>query len=317
MEKRILGNSDLKVTPISFGTWEIGGEPFFKDQDEEKSLAILKEAVNNGMTSIDTAPVYGFGVAEKRVGKAIKNIREKIFISTKCGLRWSEEKKESIHTNASKKSIIEEIDLSLKRLDSDYIDLYLIHWPDKDTGTPIGESIETLEKLKSSGKIKSFGVSNFNIGQIKEAMRYGKLSAIQNQYSLIKPALEELLVPFAIQNSLGIQIYSPLERGILTDMSIDELKGKEESAVDWILKGVNEKKLDAREKLKNISKKYDVPFATFIIACTLKRPGMTTLLVGTKKIEHLLEAIKGVDLNISSEDLSSVDSIVAYLKENK
>jgi len=313
MEKRIFGNTNMLVTPICFGTWEIGGFPFFKNQEEQDSIEIIKEALQFEINFIDTAPVYGFGHAEKLVGKAIQGKRDKLFISTKCGLRWKEEKQESIYTNASRESILEEIDLSLKRLNCDYIDLYLIHWPDKDTQTPIGESIEVLEKLKAIGKIKYYGVSNFNVGQLKEAARYGTLSGIQNQYSLVKPGIENTVLPYAVEHSLGVQIYSPLERGVLTDKSMIELKEKKEPAVDWILNGINEKKLKGREALKIISVRYNVPLATFIIACTMKRSGISTLIVGTQKKDHLYEASKGAKLEISQEDLKEVDKIISSL----
>jgi aryl-alcohol dehydrogenase-like predicted oxidoreductase len=190
LQNRQFGKTDLVVTPVCFGSWEIGGFPFYTDSDEKSSVDLIKSAYDLGVNFFDTAPVYGFGHAEELLGKAVKDFRQDVVISTKCDLRWKEKDLKSIYTDASSSSILEEIDLSLKRLRTDYIDMYMLHWPDKDTATPIGESIETLESLKKSGKIRFYGLSNFNVGQVKEASRYGDISFLQNEYSLINPGPE-------------------------------------------------------------------------------------------------------------------------------
>ena len=140
MKLRQLGNTDLMITPITFGGWEIGGFPFFSNIQENEAVKAVKSAYEAGINIIDTAPIYGFGHSEKLIGKAVKNFRNKIVITTKCGLRWHEEKMSAIFKNASEESILQEIDLSLKRLQTDYIDLYLLHWYDTDTKAPISET---------------------------------------------------------------------------------------------------------------------------------------------------------------------------------
>ena len=311
MEKRKFGKTDLMVTKLCFGTWEIGGYPFYNRQKEKNSLSLLKEAFDLGINFFDTAPVYGFGHAEKVLGKAFKGIRDSIVISTKCDLRWKNESLDAIYTDARRESIMEEIDLSLKRLQTDYIDLYLLHWPDKDSGAPIGESIETLEKIKAKGKIRHYGVSNFNIGQIKETGRYGSVDALQNHYSLLRTDADKNLLPYLVGNAIGFQAYSPLERGILTDKTINELREKDEVAVNWILESAGGRKNQKINEMKKISKKYEVPFASFVIACTVARFGVTTAIAGTQKSEHLKQAVDGANMSVSREDLDAMEKIVS------
>jgi len=311
MNKKKFGKTDLEVTPICFGAWEIGGFPFFQNFDEEKSIQLVQEAFEAGVNFFDTAPVYGFGHSEKVLGKAIKGFRDEIIISNKFGLVWEKEDLNAIQTNGSKKSILKEIDISLKRLDVDYIDLYLMHWPDKDHKTPIGESIETLEKIKESGKIRYYGVSNFKLGQFKEAQKYGEISSLQSHYSLLTHSLDKEHLPYLIENNLGFQAYSPLERGVLTNQSIAELKKRNDLAVDWSVVKTSSPELEKVEKLKELSTKYDVSFPAFIIGATLARPGITTTIVGTTKIAHLNEAIQGSKLKISDEDLKTIEEIIS------
>jgi aryl-alcohol dehydrogenase-like predicted oxidoreductase len=309
-ELRKLGKSDMQVSSVTFGAWEIGGFPFYKNQSEKFSEKIINEAYELGINFFDTAPVYGFGLSEKIIGRAVKKFRDKIYISTKCGLRWREESIKSIYTNARKDSIKYEIDMSLKRLGLDYIDLYLLHWPDKDSQAPIGESIEALEKLKDSGKIRYYGVSNYNLGQLKEAMRYGDITCIQNHYSLLKTDFEKTLGQFVIENNIGVQAYSPLERGVLTNKSFDELLDKKEAAVNWILKEQTNEKREKLRKIKSIASKLNLPVSTLTIAVTIKRPSITTAIVGTQNINHLKEALHGIEANISDEINKEINEII-------
>ena len=158
MEYRKLGSSDLKVSSIGYGAWGIGGAPFWKSEGHTKSLDSIKKAYDLGINFFDTAPVYGFGHSEELIGKALKPVRDKVILATKCGLRWDKEALGSIRKDASRNSILEEIDQSLKRLDTDVIDLYQVHWPDVETEQK--ETMETLLEIQEKGKIRHIGVSN-------------------------------------------------------------------------------------------------------------------------------------------------------------
>ncbi|GAG28490.1 unnamed protein product, partial [marine sediment metagenome] len=171
MEYRKLGGSKLTVSIISYGAWAIGGPPFWKSKDKNVSINAIKKAFDSGINLFDTAPVYGLGYSEELIGKVLKDYRKDIFIATKCGLRWDSNNK--IYHNLKRKSILEEIELSLKRLQTDYIDLYQVHWPDPDT--PIEETMVTLKEIQDAGKINYIGVSNFSVEQIKESLNYASI----------------------------------------------------------------------------------------------------------------------------------------------
>ncbi len=310
MELKQLGNTDIYTTPLTYGAWEIGGAPFFFDLPEKEAVKVIRHSYEAGINAFDTAPVYGFGRSEKIVGKAVKGFRDKIIITTKCGLRWKEEKLNSIYKNGSRQSILHEIDLSLERLKSDYIDVYLVHWPDNDTMAPLGETIETLETIQRAGKIRYYGLSNFNLDQIKEAQQYGAISCLQSQYSMLFHEVKEKELPYCGNNGIGFQAYSPLARGLLTDKSPDLLKKSRQRAIQYFIKKTDESKHSKVEKIKEISAKYEIPLASFAIAWTISQPHITTALTGSVNPAHIEEAIKGLQISISDEDCNEINSII-------
>src|SRR5690606_21936448 len=227
MIKRKLGNSTVSVTPITMGAWAIGG--FMWGGNEEKdSIAAIQAYIDHGVTSIDTAPIYGFGYSEELVGKAIKNYdRSKIEILTKFGMVWDMEKGdfafEGKDNNGTLKKVyryggyeraISDVETSLKRLQTDYIDLIQLHRP--DTTTTIEETMRAMEKLLQDGKVKAVGVCNYNAAQLTEAEQTVKLASNQVPYSMLKRDIEAEVVPYALNHHLSIIAYSPMERGLLT-----------------------------------------------------------------------------------------------------
>lgn len=227
MEYRKIGKSDLKLSAVTFGAWAAGGW-MWGGTDRKKAVEAVKAAYDMGVTSIDTAAIYGQGESEEVVRDGIKSLpRDKVQILTKYGLRWDKKigtfyfssktnsgKDLDIYKHAGEKSIIEECENSLKRLGTDYIDLYQIHWPDKTT--PIGESMEAMQRLIDAGKVRYAGVSNYNKEQVEEASKYVNLVSNQVPYSMLKSDIEKELVPYSIKNDIGILAYSPLQRGLLT-----------------------------------------------------------------------------------------------------
>ncbi|MBF0487788.1 MAG: aldo/keto reductase [Nitrospirae bacterium] len=308
MKTRHFGDTDLYITPITFGAWEIGGEPFYKDMPEDDSIALIREAFELGINFFDTAPVYGFGHSEIVLGKAIKKFRDKVVISTKCGLCWKENSIAAIYKDASRKSILEEIDDSRKRLNTDVIDLYLVHWPDDNT--PIGQTIETLETIKAQGKIKYYGLSNFSTAQIKEAAIYGKVSALQSPYSMLNLKLERSEQPYCIETRIGVQAYSPLHRGVLTDKTIEVLRESGQPAINWILDSMTSEKTQQVLDIKEISKRYGCSFASFVTAWTISQPGITTAIIGTTKKRHIKEAADGTNITINADDTLAIRNII-------
>ncbi|SVE18174.1 uncharacterized protein METZ01_LOCUS471028, partial [marine metagenome] len=177
MKYRRLGDSDLKVSVIGFGAWGIGGAPFWCNEGDANSVRAIMKSYELGINFFDTAPVYGFGHSEEILGKTLKPFRDKVVYATKCGLRWEKKTLGSITKNATRQSILEEIDQSLKRLETDYIDLYQVHWPDVETSQD--ETMEALLHIQQQGKIKVIGVSNYSVEQMREIMKYGKIVSLQ------------------------------------------------------------------------------------------------------------------------------------------
>ena len=227
MEFRRLGETKLAVSAITFGAWAAGGW-MWGGNDDNDAIKAMRASYDLGITSIDTAPVYGQGKSEELVGAAIKDLpRDKVQILTKYGLRWDLAKGEfffksqdndgkdiDIYKYAAKESIILECENSLKRLGTDYIDLYQIHWP--DATTPIEETMEAIIRLKEQGKIREAGVSNYDVKKMAIAEKTIKLASNQVPFSMVNRDIEDELIPYCIENKKSILAYSPLERGLLT-----------------------------------------------------------------------------------------------------
>jgi aryl-alcohol dehydrogenase-like predicted oxidoreductase len=318
MEYRQFGQTDIKIPVVTFGGWAIGGW-FWGGTDEELAIKAVQRAIDLGMNCIDTAPVYGFGLGEEIVGKAIKGKRNEVVIATKCGLRWDKEEGEFffdtyfngrryyVYKNLRKNSIIEECERSLKRLGVDYIDIYQIHWPDKTT--PIDESLEALVKLQEQGKIRTFGVSNFDVNLMKETIKYVRVESDQVKYNLLERTIEKDLVPFCIENKISILAYSPLEQGLLTGkMTMDtEFKsGDLRKKQFWFQPENREKVLDALEKIKPIAKERNVTLAQLVINWTFSQPGITTAIVGARSPQQVEENAGAVEFKLTEEEIKKI-----------
>jgi aryl-alcohol dehydrogenase-like predicted oxidoreductase len=243
MEYRKLGSSDLNVSVIGFGAWGIGGAPFWSSEGDNMSVKSIQKAYDMGVNFFDTAPVYGFGLSERLIGKALKPMRDKVILATKCGLRWEKEQLGAITKNATRESILEEIDQSLERLDTDYIDLYQVHWP--DVKTPHEETMETLLEIQKQGKIRHIGVSNYSVTQMQDCLRIGPLVSLQPEYSLLQRSIEKETVSFCLIHDIGIIAYSPLASGVLTGKYDRDTTFK-----DWRSKGIIGQFRGIREKYR-------------------------------------------------------------------
>lgn len=214
LKKRQLGKNGPEITEIGLGAWAIGG-PWahgWGPQNDHDSIKAIEESIKNGINWIDTAAVYGLGHSEKIIGKTIKHRRDKIFLASKCGLRW--DNSGNIKRDSSPKSIRYEIEASLRRLNTEYIDLYQIHWP--DTKTPIQKSWEEMTRLKEEGKVRYIGVSNYNLIQLKKALEISPIQSLQSPYSLVNRYLEKDIFPFLKEKEIGFLAYSPMQAGLLT-----------------------------------------------------------------------------------------------------
>ncbi|HZH71968.1 MAG TPA: aldo/keto reductase [Mariniphaga sp.] len=327
MEKISIPGSELRLSPLAFGAWAIGGW-FWGGTEENKSLRAVQSAIENGMTTIDTAPVYGFGQSEEFVGKAIMGKREKVQILTKFGLRWDksssyvhyEKTKDNqgneltIYRSGRKESIIEECENSLKRLKTDHIDLYQQHWPDPHT--PIEETMEAIEILKKQGKILAAGVSNFSVPELEKAQKYGRLISNQVPYNMLNREIEIDLVPYCIANSLSIIAYSPMQRGLLTGKITKDYKFNEgDNRPDTPL--FKEKNLIKINKflreINGIAKSKNATLAQIVLRWTMYQPGITCVLAGARTESQVFENIKASDIHFSCDEMKLINTKFNYL----
>lgn len=328
MEQRQLGNSDLQLTSVILGTWALGGW-LWGGTKKNHPLEAIRAALDAGVNCIDTAPMYGFGLSEELVGQAIKQDRDKVLVATKCGLVWdgrpggekffnsqdNDGNPAEIFKNLTKDSILSECDDSLKRLGIDVIDLYQCHWP--DANTPLDETIEALEILKQQGKIREYGVSNFDAALTKEMLdKGGKPVSNQLKYSFLSQETMAEDIPFCAENNIGVIAYSPLEMGLLTGKITPETtfpEGDLRNNRPWFTVEKRQEVGEALEKIRPIAEKYDADFAQLVIAATAALPGMTGAIVGARDEKQALANAKGGEIAISEDELKTVCETFANL----
>jgi len=309
MNERKVGNTGLKVTPIAYGAWGIGGYPFWKVDDDESSINALKKAFNSGINIFDTAPVYGFGHSEELVRQALSDHRDEIVIATKFGLSWRKREIGGIYNDAKEATVMKEVEDSLKRLGTNRIDIYQLHWPDPKT--PIKETMETLNKIKEKGLIKAIGVSNYSIDQLKEALKYTTVDSIQPKYNMLHRDIEKDLVPFCIENDIAIFPYSPLASGLLTGKYTEGVKFDDWRGHFKIAQGKEGKVMFEKiKKLKGIAESNNVPLTQLVIRWTIEQPGITSALVGCNTPEHVEHNIQALDIEYNDEIGKEIEGVL-------
>jgi aryl-alcohol dehydrogenase-like predicted oxidoreductase len=311
MKKRQLGKEGPMLTEIGLGTWAIGGpwEWGWGPQDDGDSINTIHKALELGINWIDTAPSYGLGHSEEIIGRAIKGRREKIFIATKCGLVWKDNAAGKVENNGNPKSILKEAEDSLRRLQTDTIDLYQIHWPDPKV--PVDESWQALIKLGESGKVRYIGVSNFNTQRLEACEKLKHVNSLQPPYSLLNRRVEQKILPWCLTNRTGVVAYSPIQSAILTDnfqkshLARDDWRRRDAFFREPALT----KNLQFVERIRPLAQKYGKSIAQFAIAWVLMNPAVTSAIVGARKPEQLEETIGGGGWSISPEDMVFIDKI--------
>jgi len=328
MEYREIGQSGIQASAITFGAWAIGGW-MWGGADMNDAIEAIVASYNNGVTSIDTAPVYGQGLSEEIVGMALKQIpRDKVQIFTKYGLRWDTTKgafyfssKDNygnpldIYHNAGKESIIEECERSLKLLGTDYIDLYQIHW--NDPSTPIEETMEAILRLQEQGKIRAAGVCNYNVEQMKVAEKGIKLASNQVPYSMVKRDIEKDVVPYCIENKKSILAYSPLQRGLLTGKIKPGYRFGENDTREGskFYKDENVNRVNALlNELSPLAEIKNATIGQLVIAWTIQQPGITIALVGARNANQAVQNAKAIDIKLADEEIKFINSKLAALK---
>lgn len=328
MEFRKVGESDLELSAITFGAWAAGGW-MWGGTEKSESIKAIRASYDEGVTSIDTAPIYGQGLSEEIVGEAIRDIpREKVQILTKYGMRWDLKKGDfgfksennqgeaiDVYKYAGKESVIKECEDSLRRLRTDYIDLYQIHWP--DVTTPISESMEAVQRLIEQGKVRYAGVCNYDETQMAEAMKTLDLVSNQVPYSMVNRAIEEVVVPFALANRKSIIAYSPLERGLLTGKikpghifaegdhraGLNHYRAENIAAINTFL-----------ERIQPIADAKGVSVGQLVLRWTIDKPGITIALAGARNANQAIQNARAVDVKLSVAEMAFINARLEELE---
>ena len=327
MQTRRLGNSDLNLTLVGFGTWAIGGGEWgmgWGPQTEKDSVESILEGLEAGINWIDTAHAYGFGVSEEMVGKAIKEWGKEVIIATKCGVLPDENNFPKRYT--SRKTITEEVEGSLRRLQVEVIDLYQIHWPEPDEN--VEEAWQTLLDLKRQGKIRWGGVSNYSVSQLDRAAKIGPISSLQPRYSLLNQQIkEEGQLDWCRNNNCGIVCYSPMESGLLTGKVnqewIDRLpendwrRHKADHPVAALLHPPKlEPFLKLVEQLNTIANSNGHTVSQLAVSWVLSHNEVTSAIVGARKKGQIAETVQAAEWVLNENELNSISSAINEFRKN-
>ncbi|ELP56293.1 general stress protein 69 [Microcystis aeruginosa TAIHU98] len=302
MQKRYLGQTNIEITPLLVGTWQAGKKMWAGIEDEE-SIRAIRAAFEAGIITIDTAEIYGEGHSESIVAQALADVREQVIYATK------------VFANHLKyEQVIAACDHSLKNLQTDYIDLYQIHWPSGSWNTeivPISETMAALNYLKAQGKIRAIGVSNFSRSQLEEARQYGRIESIQPPYSLFWRSVEKEIMPYCIDNNISILAYSPLAQGLLTGKFRNgyQLAAEDHRIKNKLFHGENFQRVQAAlNQLEPIANRYNCSLAQLSLAWLIKQP-QTNAIAGVRNAAQAVNNAQAMTINLIPEDLKLIDNI--------
>lgn len=310
MQYTTLKKTNIKISNIGLGTNAVGGHNLFKNLNEEEGKNFVREAIQLGVTFIDTADLYGNGRSEELVGEVIKEFpRDQLVVATKGGNKCLEDGTiVQDNTPAYLRSALEE---SLHRLQMDYVDLYYIHFP--DGVTPLEEAIGELTKLKAEGKIRAIGVSNLNLEQLKEANVRNEISAFQISYNMLNREIERDILPYCVENEISVVPYGPLAFGILggnytKNLKLDE--GDWRKGLPLFQEGVYERNLDKVEALKKIAESKGITMANLASSWLLAQKGVDAIIPGGKKVEQVKENINASEIRFTDQELDAIQQIL-------
>ncbi len=316
MQTRQLGGSDLHLTTIGLGTWAIGGpwDYGWGPQDDAQSIATIHKALDIGVNWIDTAPAYGLGHSEEIVGRVIQDRRDEVIVATKCGLVWDDPSERTVYGRLKADSVRREAEHSLRRLGTDYIDLYQIHWPNPET--EIEEGWEEIARLVEEGKVRYAGVSNFSVEQIRRAQSIHPVASLQPPYSMIKREVERDLLDYCALEDIGVVVYSPMQAGLLTGKFTAE-SVRSLPPDDWRHKSPHfqEPELDANlefvSRLRPIAERAGRSLAELAIAWVLRRSEVTSAIVGARRPSQIEATAPAGDWQLTSAEIDSISELLA------
>ena len=299
MEYQLLGKTGIKISRITFGCWEMGGGPWEFTSDQN-NIALIHAALENGVTTFDTAEIYGSGHSEEVLGAALEGRRQDCVVATKVS---------PDHLRAA--DVRTAVTASLKRLRMDYVDIYYIHWPNADIA--IEETMAEMNKLKQEGLIRAIGVSNFDLDLLKQALSLGRVDVIQPEYSLLHRAIEDGVLPFCLDNEISVCSYSSIAKGILTGAY--HLGGKVIKEDDFratrrlFLKDHLEKETELIHLIKRVADEKGVSLSQIAIGWLLHQQGLSSAILGTQSEKHLLDNLKSLDVKLSAEELAVLSDV--------
>jgi methylglyoxal reductase len=314
VDKMKLGKTQIDISKIGLGTWAIGGGPAWGgDKDLQECIDTIRECPKLGVNLIDTAPGYNFGNSEKIVGQALSGMKRKdVVLITKCGIVWTREGSLfnkvgdiQLYKNLSKESVREEFELSLERLGTDYVDVYMTHWQSVEPFfTPISETMEVLNELKAEGKIRAIGAANASPEHIKEYLKYGELDIVQGKYSILDRKIENDLLPICKEYGITLQAYSPLEQGLLSgSMGRDYVPVGAQIGKRWFERDNMINAINMMEDWKGFCKKYDCTVANLALAWILAQGDFINLLSGATTTQQIEQNVKSAEIKLSKEDV--------------
>jgi aryl-alcohol dehydrogenase-like predicted oxidoreductase len=313
MTKKKLGNSDMQLSPIGFGSWAVGGGDWqfsWGPQDDNDSIAAIHKALELGINWIDTAAVYGLGHSEEVVARALKTTSHKPYIFTKCGLVWGEKRE----ANNDLKQIRREAEDSLRRLGVDTIDLYQVHWPKPEE--EIEEAWAVMADLQKQGKVRWIGVSNFSVEQMERVSKIAPITSNQPPYSMLNRAVEPAILPYCQKNNIGVINYAPMHSGLLTgamtkervaNLTTDDFRRKAKNYQEPLLS----RNLAVADFLSTIGKKHNVSAGVVAIAWTLHHPAITAAIVGGRNAKQVEGVIPATTFRLSEEEFAEIQGYLA------
>ncbi len=314
METRQLGNSDLQITPVGYGAWAVGGSGWqfaWGEQDDSDSIAAIHRSLELGVNWIDTAAVYGLGHSEEVVARALKSwTGPRPHVFTKCGLRW--DSKGQVQKVLRADSIRGEIEDSLRRLGTEVIDLYQIHWPPEPDSSALEEGWATLSALKQEGKVRWIGVSNFDVEQLRRAQAIAPVTSLQPRYSLLHREVEDQILPYCRREGVGVIVYSPMASGLLTGAMTRERSARLPND-DW-RKGQSDfsepnlsRNLALVDRLAQIAQRHGRTTGEVAVAWTLHNPAVTGAIVGARNARQAEGVMRAGDVRLSDEEVREIE----------
>ena len=316
MEYRSFGKTDLKVSAIGFGCWEIGGT--YGRIDESQFGRAVRQSIDNGITCFDTAEAYGTGVSEEALARALGGHRHDVSIVTKFGVGYEEMPN---RRDSSRARVLASIEKSLRRLQTDHVDAYLVHWPDPDTS--FDETMHALDDIVRQGKARYIGVSNFRLAQIEDCMRRRRIDVVQYGWNMFDRRMQAEIFPYCRAQEIGVMAYGSLAYGMLSGTFHAGMQFEES---DWRSRGgmlgnLNlfrtlfgpehfPRNLAAVEDLKRLAAKYDKSLPQFALGWTLSNPAIGTALVGFREPAEVTENLGALGWEISAAEMAEIDAIL-------